>query len=153
MQRLARDAELDAALRRKTRVALDHSVLDLDCAPHCIYDASELSEDAIPSTLNDAAVLESNSRVDEVAAERTQSRKRPLLVGTGEPAVSGYIRRKNGREFPGLRHGSPLTTSQTSTIARQLLRLADHCSHRGIRTPSWIFGGWLRSARLKPNET
>jgi hypothetical protein len=42
-------------------------------------------------------------------------RQRPLLVGTGEPAVSGNIRCKEGCEFPGLRHGSPFTGRQTST--------------------------------------
>ena len=36
----------------------------------------------------------------------------------GKPAVSGHVRRENGCEFPGLRHGSPFTTRQTSTVAR-----------------------------------
>ena len=41
------DAELDATLRRKTRVALDHAILHLDCAANGIDDASELYEDAV----------------------------------------------------------------------------------------------------------
>ena len=63
-------------------------------------------------------VVHGNGRGDQIAPDSTQPRKRPLLVGTGKLAVSGYVRRKNGRELPGLRHGSPFTTKQSSTINR-----------------------------------
>ena len=112
-------AELDAALGRKTGVALDHAVLHLDGAANGIDDAAKLDDAAVAGALDDAAVMHGDGRVDQIAAERAQPRKRPLLVGTGKLAVSGYVRRKNGREFPGLRHGSPFTTRQTSTIARR----------------------------------
>jgi Domain of unknown function (DUF4175)/Aldo/keto reductase family len=46
------DAELDATLRRKTRVALDHAILHLDCAANGIDDASELYEDAVTRPLD-----------------------------------------------------------------------------------------------------
>ena len=39
------------------------------------------------------------------------------IVGYSKLAVPGYIRRKNGCEFSGLGHGSPLTTRQNSTVA------------------------------------
>jgi hypothetical protein len=55
---------------------------------------------------DDAAMMQSNGRIDQIAAERAQPRKRPLLVGTGKLAVSDRIRRKNGCKFPSLRHGS-----------------------------------------------
>jgi hypothetical protein len=42
------DAELDATLRRKTRVALDHAILHLDCAANGIDDASELNDAPVP---------------------------------------------------------------------------------------------------------
>jgi hypothetical protein len=42
---------LDAALRRKTRVALNHTVLHLDGAANGIDDASELKEDSSPVRL------------------------------------------------------------------------------------------------------
>jgi hypothetical protein len=45
------------ALRRKTRVALDHATLHLDCAANGIDDASELYEDAVTRPLDDAAVI------------------------------------------------------------------------------------------------
>ena len=67
--------------------------------------------------IEDAAMMQSDSRIDQITAERAQPRKCPLLVGSGKPAVSDDIRRKNGCEFPGLRHGSPFTTRETSMIA------------------------------------
>ena len=111
------DPELDATLGRQASVALDHAVLHLDGAADGIDHAAELDEDAVAGPLDDAAVMQGDGRVDQIAAERPQPRKRPLLVGTGKLAVSGYIRRKNGCEFPGLRHGSPFTTRQTSANA------------------------------------
>ena len=51
------DAELDAALRRKTGVTLDHAVLHLDGAAYGINDAAELDEDAVAGTLHNAAVM------------------------------------------------------------------------------------------------
>ena len=60
--------------------------------------------------------------IDQIAPQRPQPRQRAILVGAGKPAVSDHIRRQNGREFPGLRHGSPFTTRQTSTKTRSELR-------------------------------
>jgi hypothetical protein len=37
-------------------------------------------------------MMQGNGRLDQIAAQRTQPRKRPLLVGTGELAVSGLDR-------------------------------------------------------------
>jgi hypothetical protein len=52
--------------------------------------------------------MQSDGGVEEIAAERTQPRQRPLLIGSGKLAVSGYVCRSDGREFPGLRHGCSL---------------------------------------------
>ena len=149
------DPELDAPLGRKTSVALDHAVLHLDGAANGIDHASELDDDAVAGALHDAAVMYGDGGIDQIAPERPQPRKRPLLVGTGKPAVSDYIRRKNGCEFPGLRHGSPFTTRQTSTIARrpgQVVSLRRSSLARGIRTPIMDIGGWLRSLGLERYE-
>jgi hypothetical protein len=88
-------------------------------AADSVDDAAKLNQDAISRPLDDAAMVQSDSGVKQVAAKSTQPRKRPLLVGTGKLAVSGYIRRKNGRELPGLDHACPLTTRETSTVARR----------------------------------
>ena len=73
---------------------------------------------AIAGALDHAPVMYGDCRVDQIAAERSQPRKGPLLVGASKPAVSDHIRRQNGCEFPGLGHGSPFTTRQSSTINR-----------------------------------
>jgi hypothetical protein len=57
--------------------------------------------------VEDAAMMQGNGGFDQIAPECAQPRKRPLLVGTGKLAVSNPIGRKNGWEFPGVRHGRP----------------------------------------------
>jgi hypothetical protein len=63
-------------------------------------------------------MVQSDRGVEQIAAEHTQPRKRPLLVGTGELAVSGYVCRKDGCEFAGLRHGLPSPHKDSTTIPR-----------------------------------
>jgi hypothetical protein len=60
--------------------------------------------------VEDAAMMQGNGGFDQIAPECAQPRTRPLLVGTGKLALSDHIRRKNGCEFRGLRHGSPSHT-------------------------------------------
>ena len=112
-------AELDAALGRKASVALDHAVLHLDGAAHGVDHATKLDDAAVAGALDHAPMMHGDGGIDQIASERRAAAQGPLLVGAGKPAVSDHIRRKNGCEFPGLRHGSPFTTSQTSTIARR----------------------------------
>ena len=45
------NAKLDAPLRRQTKIAFDHAVLDFDGAAHRLDDASELDEHAVPVNL------------------------------------------------------------------------------------------------------
>ena len=80
------DAELDATLRRKTRVALDHAILHLDCAANGIDDASELYEDAVTRPLDDAAGMHGDGGIDQIASQRSEAGKCPLLVGPGKLA-------------------------------------------------------------------
>jgi hypothetical protein len=49
-----------------------------------------------------------DGRVHQVTTQAPQARKRPLLVGAGEPAVADDIRDQNRRELPGLAHRSLL---------------------------------------------
>jgi hypothetical protein len=74
------DAKLDAALRRQARVTFGHAVLHLDRAAHGVDHAAELDEAAVPGSLDDAAVMQGDGRIDQVAAQRPKARKRPLLV-------------------------------------------------------------------------
>jgi hypothetical protein len=65
-------------------------------------------------TLHYAPVMGGDGGIDQIAPQCAQPRQRPFLVGTGKPAVSDHICRKDGCEFSG-RHGSPFTTRQSST--------------------------------------
>jgi hypothetical protein len=64
------NAKLDATLGGKTRIALDHPVLHLDGAANSIHNAAKLDEDAIASPLDDPTVMEGDSRIEQIAAER-----------------------------------------------------------------------------------
>jgi len=56
-----------------------------------IDDAAELADIAVPSALDDAAVVERNGRVNKVAAERPEARESPILVGAGKPAIADDV--------------------------------------------------------------
>jgi hypothetical protein len=58
------DPKLDATVLSHPSVALDEAGLDLDSAADCIDDAAELDDRAIPSALDDAAVVGGDSRVE-----------------------------------------------------------------------------------------
>ena len=123
------DAKLDAALERQASVALEHAVLHLDGAAHRINNASELNEDAVARPLNDTSVMQSDGRVEQIAAERSQPRKRPLLVGTGKLAVADNICRQNRREFTSLQaRAVPLPQTR---VARLIAREAPSMGMRG----------------------
>ena len=97
------DAELDAALRRQAAIALDEAGLHLDRAAHRVDDATELDDRAVASALDGAAVMGGDGGIDKVAAKAPQSRKRPLLVAPGEPAVADDIGDQDRRELSGFR--------------------------------------------------
>jgi hypothetical protein len=101
------DAELDAFLGRQAGVALDEAVLHLDRAAHGVDDAAELDDRAVARTLDDAPVMGSYRRVDEIAAKAAKARKGPVLVGTGEPAVADDVGHQNRRELSGLAQFAP----------------------------------------------
>ena len=114
------DAELDATLRRKTRVALDHAILHLDCAANGIDDASELYEDAVTRPLDDAAVMHGDGGIDQIASQRSEAGKCPLLVGPGKLAESDHIRRKKAASF---RVSAMAVPSPHARLARLLIGL------------------------------
>ena len=82
---------------RHPGVALDHRCLDFDCAAHGVDHAAELDDRAVASALDDAAVMDGDDRIDQVAAKRPEPRQDPILVGAGEPADS---RRRRTPESP-----------------------------------------------------
>jgi hypothetical protein len=101
------DPELDAVLGRQARIALDHAVLHFDRATHGVDHAAKFDEAAVPGSLHNAAVMEGDGRIDQVAAERPEPRQNAILVRSREPAIADNIRNQNRRNLPGLAHGAP----------------------------------------------
>jgi hypothetical protein len=79
--------------RRRNRrpVALDHGALDFDRAAHRIDHATELDDQAVAGALDEAAVVDGDGGVNQIAAQQPKPRKRSLLVDAGEPAVANDI--------------------------------------------------------------
>jgi hypothetical protein len=46
--------------------------------------------------------MDSDGRIDEVAAQRPLPRQRAIFVSTGKPAKADHVGRHNSRKFPGL---------------------------------------------------
>jgi hypothetical protein len=111
------DAELNPALRRQARVALDHAVLHLDGAAHGVDDAAKLDEASIPSPLDDAAVMGGDGGIDQIAAQAPKPRQRAILIRPREPAVADDIRDQDRSDLriPPLR--TPLGIIQNSVKA------------------------------------
>ena len=101
------DAKFDALVRRHAGVALDHGVLHFDRAAHRVDDAAELDDAAVAGALDDAAMMHGDRGIDQIAAQRAQSRQGAIFVRAREPAVADHIRDQNRRNFPGLAHGAP----------------------------------------------
>src|SRR5580693_5332507 len=96
------NAKLDTALRRQAGVALDHASLNLDRAAHGVDHAAELDEAAVAGALDDAAVMQGDGRIDQIAAQRPEPRQSAILVRARQPAIANHVGDKNRRNFPGL---------------------------------------------------
>ena len=97
------DAEHDAPVGGHAGVALDHGVLHFDRAAHRVDHAAELDDRAVAGALDHPAVMDGDGRVDEVAAQRSQPRKRSVLVGAGEAAEADDVGRRGSRRVCGFR--------------------------------------------------
>ena len=91
-----------------TPVTLDHGVLHLNGATHGVDHAAEFDERPVAGALHDAAMIDRDRRIDEIASKRPEPRQRALLVSACESAEPDHIRRQNRREFPVLAHAKPL---------------------------------------------
>jgi transposase len=89
--------------------------------------------------------MQSDGRVEQIAADGAQARERPLLVGTGK-LVSGNVRRKNGRDFAAW---LDLVPKQNSTGERTIL---SGISRRGNRYFRTLFVQGARSVLFRLNS-
>ena len=113
------DAELDAALGRQARIALDQAVLHFDRKAHRVDHAAELDEAAVAGALDDPPMMGGDGGVDQVAPQAPKARERAILVRSREPAIADDIGDQDRRNFPGLAHGQrPSAASEISTEAR-----------------------------------
>jgi len=71
----------------------------LDAAADSVDHAAELDDRAVAGALDDAAAMGGDRRVDEVAAEPSQTRERTILVGAGESAISDDVRNQDCGEL------------------------------------------------------
>ena len=81
------DAEFDSAVLRHAGVALDHRVLQLDRASDRIDDAAEFNDAPVTGALDDAAVMDGDRGVDQIAAKGSEPREDAVFIRAGKPAV------------------------------------------------------------------
>jgi hypothetical protein len=62
---------------------------------------------ASPTPRDDAGAVHRHDRIDQVAAERPNARKRAVFVRRCKPAIAGDVGRQNLCELAGLAHGAP----------------------------------------------
>ena len=67
-------------------------MLHFECAPHRVHHAAEFDDRTIAGALDDAAMVHGDCGINQVAAQRAQSRQRAFLVRPCEPAVADDIR-------------------------------------------------------------
>ena len=101
------DPELDTALGRQAGVALGHAGLHLDRTTHRVDHAAELDHAAVAGSLDDAPLMQSNGRIDEVAEQRPEPRQGAILIRPGEPAVADDVRDQDCSELAGFPQGAP----------------------------------------------
>ena len=75
---------------------------------HGVDHAAKLDDRAVAGALDHAPMVHGDDRVEQVAAERPEPRKRAVFVRSCEPAIAGDVGHQNRCELAGLAHGAPL---------------------------------------------
>ena len=75
---------------------------------------------AVAGALDDAPVMGGDGGIDQIASEPPKTRKSPILVCAGEPAVADHVGDQDRRDFPGLAHSSrsPALRSPSKVLRR-----------------------------------
>ena len=89
------DPKLDPPFGADAGVAVDESGLHFDRTPHRFHNAQELDQHTIARRLDNASAIFLDFRIDQLAVERLQTRKRALLVRAHQPAEADDVRGKN----------------------------------------------------------
>ena len=81
--------------------------MDLHGAPHRVDHAAELDNAAVASALDDAAMMDGDRRIDEIATETPQARQGAILVRRGESAVADNVGDQDCSKLARFPHGAP----------------------------------------------
>ena len=76
-------------------------------ATHRVDHAAIFDEKPIAGALDDAAFVNGDRRVDQVASQRPQSGERAILVSRGETAKSNHISGEDRRDLSIFAHRAP----------------------------------------------
>ena len=117
------DAKFNALFGRQAGVALDHTALHFDGATDRVDHAAELDDRAIAGTFDHTTMVESDSRINEVAAKGPQAGERSLLVGARKPAVADDVRDQDRREFSNFAHRAP----GRGRLAQKIYSVTESC--------------------------
>jgi hypothetical protein len=60
----------------------------------------------LPSAVR-LTMMHGDGRINQIAAQRAQSRQGSIFVCAGKPAITDHIRDQNRRNLPGFAHGAP----------------------------------------------
>jgi hypothetical protein len=90
------DPHRNAAILGHVAVVFRHGALQAQGTLNCVDDAAELCQQAIAHELEDAPVVTSDLRFEELFPERPQTLECPRFVKLHEAAVSNHISRENG---------------------------------------------------------
>jgi hypothetical protein len=100
------DAQFDPVVRRGAGVPLGHRLLHRDRAAHRIDDARKLHQHAVAGSLDDAAVMLRDLRIEKLAAQRFEAFERAFLVSPHQPRIPRHIGGEDRGETAGLAHVS-----------------------------------------------
>jgi hypothetical protein len=74
------DTEFDALVGRALGVPLYETVLHLDCAADGVHGATKFDDAPVAGALDDAAVMHSDGRVDQIAAKGPKPCENAIFV-------------------------------------------------------------------------
>jgi hypothetical protein len=94
------DAKPDASVGRLFAIMVGHLLLYLHCTAHRPIDTVEHDEKCVARGVDDPPAMRGDRRVDQVAAQCTQSLKRAGIIQPYEAAVAHDVRVHHRNQFP-----------------------------------------------------
>src|SRR5690349_7598805 len=85
------DTKPDSSVRRLVAIQVGNLLLDLHGTAYSAIDAVEHDEQRIAASLDDAAAVLLNRRVDQIAAHGTQPRQGSSVVKPDQAAVADHV--------------------------------------------------------------